>query len=197
MLIVRLIRHYYKFPVPVFVTRLIDKPWRYKFQDPNHLARWHGLQPGMRVLEIGPGNGTFTFAAAQQVGPSGEIVALDIQPEVLARLEKRIKAEDVHNVVLKQGNALELPFPDTSFEAIFLVTVIGEIPQPEQAMSEFARVLQTGGILAYSEFLPDPDYPLPRTLRRMAHQVGLEEFARHGNYFAYTLVFQKPGQIEV
>lgn len=193
LLVLRIIRHFYKFPVPVFVTRLIDKPWRYKFQNPEQLARWHGLQPGMRVLEVGPGNGTYTLAAARRVGLEGGVVALDIQPEVLARLETRLRSEGIKNVRLQEGDALKLTFPNASFDAIFMVTVIGEIPHPELAMNEFARVLRPGGTLAFSEFLPDPDYPLPRSLRRMASQVGLLEKIIYGNYFAYTILFTKSG----
>ena len=51
--IIRIIRHFYKFPIPEFLVGLIDHPLRRKFQPPYETAVRHGLEPGMLVLEVG------------------------------------------------------------------------------------------------------------------------------------------------
>jgi ubiquinone/menaquinone biosynthesis C-methylase UbiE len=82
-------------------------------------------------------------------------------------------------------------FDDESFDAAYLITVIGQIPDPDQAMREFHRVLKPGGTLAFSELLMDPDYPLARTLIRKASATGFRLRERAGSMFAYTLVSEK------
>jgi ubiquinone/menaquinone biosynthesis C-methylase UbiE len=72
-----------------------------------------------------------------------------------------------------------------------MITVIGEIPEPVRAMREIHRVLKPSGTLAFSELLMDPDYPLERTLVRQAAQAGFRLKRKVGNFFAYTLVFEK------
>jgi len=54
----------------------------------------------------------------------------------------------------------KLPFDDNSFDVVYTVTVLQELPDKNRALKEMKRVLKPGGILAVTEFLPDPDYPL-------------------------------------
>ena len=190
--IVRIIRHFYKFPIPEFMADFIDNPIRRRFQPPAETPIRHGIQPGMIVLEVGPGNGRYTVATAKYVGPAGKVVTVDIEPKMIERARRRAEAEGVANLDARVANIYDLPFEDGHFDAAYMITVIGEIPEPDRAMREFYRVLKPGGTLAFSEALPDPDYPLARTLIRWAGKAGFQLKKRIGNFFAYTLVFEKP-----
>jgi ubiquinone/menaquinone biosynthesis C-methylase UbiE len=97
----------------------------------------------------------------------------------------------VGNIEARVADVYDLPFDDESFDAIYMIAVIGEIPEPDRAMKEFYRVLSPMGTLAFSELLVDPDYPLPRTLIRMANLAGFRPREKLGNFFHYTLVFEK------
>ena len=77
------------------------------------------------------------------------------------------------------------------FDAIYMITVISEIPEPERAMQEFHRLLSPSGTLAFSELFTDPDYPLAQTLIRMASKANFRLKKKLGNFFSYTLVFEK------
>ncbi len=189
--VVRIIRQIHKFPIPEFMAPIIDNPLRRKIQPPGLLAVRHGLQPGMKVLEVGPGNGTYTFAAARQVGETGKVVAIDIEPKMVERVGARAAREGVHNVEARLANVYALPFDNSSFDAIYMVTVIGEIPEPGRAMREFHRVLSPAGTLAFSELLLDPDYPLARTTINLAQAAGFRLKRRYGLGFTYTAVFEK------
>lgn len=189
--LVRLVRHYYKFPMPEFLAGIIDNPWRRRFQPPDEMPLRHGIGPGMRVLEVGPGNGRYTLATARRVGTGGQVVAIDIEPKMVERVQARVQAEGVTNVEARLANVHDLPFDAGTFDAIYLITVMGEIPQPERAMAEFYRVLKPGGSLAFSELLMDPDYPLPGTLIRLGSAAGFQVRARLGGFFAYTLVLER------
>jgi len=94
----RIIRHFNKAPKPEFFAGLIDNPWRRTIQPPIKTAIRHGIQPGMTVLEIGPGTGTYTIAAARCVGEKGKVVAIDIEPKMVDRVRKKMEKEGVTNI---------------------------------------------------------------------------------------------------
>lgn len=190
--IVRILRKFHKFPIPAFATRLIDNAWRRKFiQKPKLIAERMDLKPGMIVLEIGPGKGSYTKAVAEKVLPNGKVYAIDIQEAVINRLQKRIESEQITNIIPKIDDAYNLSFEDESIDRIFLITCLPEIPEPVKALKDFKRVLKIGGILSLSELLLDPDYPLRKTEKRWAKEAGLEFLEGFGNFFVYQLNFIK------
>src|SRR3990170_5516470 len=189
--LVRIVRYFHKFPMPEFLANAIDNPLRRRIQPPHEMPRRHGVEPGMTVLEVGPGNGRYTVEAARAVGPAGKVIAVDIEPKMIERVSRRAHEEGVTNLEAKTASVYDLPFPDATFDAVSMIAVISEIPNPERALSEFYRVLKPTGTLAFSELITDPDYPLARTLIRRAGTARFRLRRRLGNFLAYTLVFQK------
>ena len=188
---VRIVRHFHKFPIPEFMADLIDHPLRRRFQPPYDTAVRHGLEPGMTVLEVGPGSGTYTMGAATRVGEHGRLVTVDIEPKIIERVKTRAQAKGIENIYARVADVYDLPFEDSTFDAIYMIAVIGEIPEPVRAMHEFRRVLSPTGTLAFSELLLDPDYPLAGTIARMAAAAGFRLRQKLGNFFYYTLLFEK------
>ena len=193
--IVRLIRYFYKFPMPQFLANLIDNPLRRRIQPPSEMPIRHGIMPGMTVLEVGPGNGRYTIETARRVGDAGKVVSIDIEPKMIERVRQRAQAEGITNLETQMADVYNLPFEDGIFDAIYMITVISEIPEPQRAMREFYRVLAPSGTLAFSELLTDPDYPLAHTLIRKATAANFHLKRNLGNLFAYTLVFEKQQNI--
>lgn len=189
--IIRVIRHFHKFPIPEFLADLIDHPLRRKFQPPYETAVRHGIEAGMMVLEVGPGSGTYTLGAAQRLGPQGKLVTIDIEPKMIKRVERRAQEAGVTNVEARMADVYDLPFDNETFDVVYMIAVIGEIPDPVRAMHEFYRVLMPQGRLVFSELLLDPDYPLTSTLIRLASPAGFRLRDRIGNFFYYTLIFEK------
>jgi ubiquinone/menaquinone biosynthesis C-methylase UbiE len=189
--LIRVVRHFYKFPMPQWMADIIDNPFRRKIQPPDETALRHGIQPGMRVLEVGPGNGTYTLGAARRIGPEGELVTVDIEPKMIERVEHRIAAEGVTNIDARIADVYDLPFDQESFDLIYMITVINEIPDIPKALSEFHRVLKPAGKLVFSELFMDPDYPLAGTLIRKAQAAHFRLEEQIGNFFYYTLIFEK------
>jgi ubiquinone/menaquinone biosynthesis C-methylase UbiE len=188
--LVRIVRHYYKFPIPEYMAGVIDNPLRRRMQPPDEMPLRHGIEPGMRVLEVGPGNGRYTVATARRVGEAGRVVAVDIEPKMVKRVRSRVEAEGIANVEARVADVYDLPFDNGTFDAAYMIAVIGEVPDPDRAMGEFQRVLKLGGRLAFSELLLDPDYPLASTLVRGARAAGFRLKDKIGNVFYYTLVFE-------
>lgn len=172
-------------PCPYAVAWLVNNPARHR-QVPAILDRI-GLRPGERVLELGPGPGAFTVPAAQRIGPDGRLIAVDIQPKMIAAVRKRLASAGLTNVETHVASAYDLPLPDNSVDRAFLVTVLPEIPDPHRALAELYRVLRPGGVLSLTEQFIDPDYPLARTEIRWAEAAGFRLAERYGNWWMYTL----------
>jgi len=191
MTVVRLIRHFYQFPIPSFFTPLIDNPVRRKIQSPKLIAEWMGVKEGMSILEIGPGSGTFTFTVAEQVGAEGRVHAIDIQESIVITLREKVEEMGLENVEVRQASAYELPYPDQYFDRIFMITVLGEIPDKRKALTEIKRVLNDEGLLAIGEFLPDPDFPRRKTVIGWCQESGFVLSKEYGNWLHYLLTFKK------
>lgn len=189
--IIRIVRHFYKFPMPQSFANLIDNPVRRKFQPPDATAIRHGIRPGMMVLEVGPGSGTYTLGAARCVGERGKIVTTDIEPKMIERVEQKARAEGITNIEARVADVYRLPFEDRYFDIVYMIAVIGEIPSPGKALKEFHRVLSDQGTLVFSEIFTDPDYPMASTLERLAREAGFRLQRKVGNFFYYTLIFEK------
>jgi ubiquinone/menaquinone biosynthesis C-methylase UbiE len=149
----------------------------------------------MRVLEIGPGPGHFTTLLARRVaeqGKQGSVTCVELQPEMIAMLRQRLRMEQVDNVEILQGDAQRLPLPPESFDMVFVVTVIGEVPDRSALFNECARVLKPGGTLAVTEQLCDPDFRLPKTPRKLAINAGLQDTGYVGtSWWSYTASYRK------
>ena len=152
---------------------------------PHALHRVLEVRPGERLLEIGPGIGHHALPTAERLGPDGRLDVLDVQPEMLRDLERRASARGLRTIVTTSGEAEHLPYPDATFDGAYLVTVLGEIPDPVQALRELRRVVKANGRIATGEIWLDPDYVAPARLERLADGAGLRVARRSGTWFAY------------
>ncbi len=109
------------------------------------------LRAGWRVLDVACGSGNAAIAAARF---GCDAVGIDYVPALLARGRRRVEAEglDVH---LVEGDAEEIPFPNSSFDAV--VSVFGAMfaPDHERASAELARVCRPGGRIGLATWAPD------------------------------------------
>jgi ubiquinone/menaquinone biosynthesis C-methylase UbiE len=176
-------------PCPAALSWLVHNPLRRRYMRP--VLDRVGIQPGECVLELGPGPGAFTLDAAQRAGPEGQIIAVDIQPEMITQLEKRVREANLTNVETHVASAYELPLENESIDRAFLVTVLPEVPDQNRALSELRRVLKPGGQLSITEEFIDPDYPFPAETIRRVEAAGFELEQRFGSFWVYTVNFRR------
>jgi ubiquinone/menaquinone biosynthesis C-methylase UbiE len=146
---------------------------------------------GERVLEVGPGTGYYTLGVAERLD-GGALAAFDIQQEMLDHVAREGAKRGVSNIEPTLGDARDLPYEDNSFDAAFLVTVLGEIPDQEAALRELGRVLRPGGRLVVGELFGDPHMVTLRNLRERAERVGFSFERRLGTPLAYFARFRSP-----
>lgn len=168
-------------PMPYFMRWTLLVP-----RGPHSPARVQRLlQPrgGERILEIGPGVGVHAIPIAKALQPDGILAVLDLQPEMLEELTRRASRHGLRNVQ-------HLPYADASFDAAYLVSVLGEIPDPRCALRELRRVLKSDGRLLVCEVLLDPDFISLPALRALAGEVGFVFDRRSGVRAAYSALFR-------
>jgi ubiquinone/menaquinone biosynthesis C-methylase UbiE len=146
-------------------------------------------RPGERILEVGPGTGLQSMHVAPQLGPDGRLDVVDIQPEMLDHVARRAKELDITNLTATESDARELPFGDGTFDAMYLVTALGEIPEPDRVLSEAVRVLTPHGRLVVGEFFDRHWIPFGR-LHRLADTCGLHLEVQRGSTLAYLARFR-------
>ncbi|MFC2074801.1 class I SAM-dependent methyltransferase [Bdellovibrionota bacterium] len=194
-IVLRIVRKNWHFPAPACLGRILDSNYRRKLQPPDKLIERSGIKPGMKVLEVGCGSGAFITFVARAVGNEGKVYGLDIQPKMLKQLEDKLSKpenQDIKNIEPIEASAYELPFRDNSLDLAYFVTVLQEIPDPHKALVQVNRVLKPGGILAVTEFLPDPDYPFKSTVVKQGEKAGFVLDKISGNIWNYTVRFKKP-----
>jgi ubiquinone/menaquinone biosynthesis C-methylase UbiE len=159
------------------------------------------IAAGERVLDVGCGSGAVTREIARRVGSRGLAVGLDPSPALLAVARELAHEAGVGDrVEFREGNALRLPFPDRSFDAVVCVTVLSHVPRGEAAIPELVRVLRSGGRLGVFDLDTDmttfthPD----RTLTRRIVAAASDATAVNG-WLArqLPLLFQRAGIVDV
>lgn len=178
-------------PCPSWLTPLLENPYMEWQAGSRVLLERARVERGMWVLDVGAGPGRLALPAAERVGPAGRVVALDLQPAMLRRLEQRIAERGVANLDTILAGAGEGRVPRETFDRAFLVTVLGEIRDKAAALREIHGALKPGGLLSVTEVLPDPHYQTRTAVRRMAGAAGFRHADSHGTWIAFTLNFLK------
>ena len=177
-------------PYPYSQRRLLDLPL--PFLSAANLDELLQPRPGERILELGPGTGLQSMHVAPQLGPEGRLDIVDIQQEMLDHVMGRAEKAGVTTIVPHRADARDLPFEDGTFDAVYLVTALGEMPAPDLVLGAAARVLKPGGRLVVGEFFDRHWIPFGR-LHRLADGQGLHLAERRGPSLAYLARFRPCG----
>jgi ubiquinone/menaquinone biosynthesis C-methylase UbiE len=132
---------------PWWVGYLLVTPLRRLLQDPAALLA-PLVREGMTVLEPGPGMGFFTLEAARRVGPGGRVVAVDLQPQMLAALRRRAaRAGLAERIETRQGRADALGVEDLGgkVDLVLALLVVHEVPDAGRFFAELRATLAPGG----------------------------------------------------
>lgn len=124
------------------------------------------LRPGNRVLEVGVGTGI----ALDAYPPYAHIVAIDPSADMLEQAKKRVKENGWGHIELRQGDALNLDYPDNSFDYVTSFHVLTVVPDPYKMMSEMVRVCKPGGRIAMTTHFQS-DNPLVAALNTIVNPI--------------------------
>jgi ubiquinone/menaquinone biosynthesis C-methylase UbiE len=190
-------------PCPAWLSILLENPYMNRVAGAAALIERAGVTTGMVVLDAGCGPGRLTIPLAQRVGPDGRVVALDIQPQMLARARQKAEAAGLGHIDFVEAGLGGGRLPASTFDRAFLVTVLGEIPNREAALAEIYCALKPDGILSVTEALPDPHFQTQSAVRQLANRTGFVPAMIWKNPAAYTWHLVKkeradlPGEIDL
>ena len=118
------------------------------------------LRPGLRLLDVGCGLGTISIGLAQAVAP-GEMHGLDMEASQVDMARSGAQAYGVDNATFHVGDAIDLPFEDSSFDIVSFQNVLMHIPEAQKALAEGYRVLKPGGIIGCREMIVGSSFTYP------------------------------------
>lgn len=134
---------------PWWLCFSFDNALRRIYQDPYRILGML-VRPGESALDVGPGMGYFTLPLAELVGPGGRVCALDIQPEMMDRLRRRIGRSGARNIEtrLYDGSRFGL---DCKFDFILLFWMFHEVRGKDLFLAELANVCKPGTRILLAE----------------------------------------------
>ena len=160
---------------PWWLGYLLASPIRRLVDDPSKvLAPYVG--EGMTVLEPGPGMGFFTLELARRVGPSGRVVAVDVQPRMIERLKRRATRAGLGERVdarLAAPDSLRVADLAGVVDLVLAFAVVHELPALNSFFAEVATALRPGGTLLLAEPTGHVSGPEFETELESAAQAGL------------------------
>lgn len=135
----------------------LEREGRDKEERPEVVLEAMELREGMTVAEIGTGTGYFARRIAKVVGPTGKVLAVDIQPEMLELLEKYAAEEGVRNIVPILGTETDPKLPKGGVDRILMVDVYHEFQKPEEMLAHIRESLAPGGRVILVEYRAEDD----------------------------------------
>lgn len=154
---------------------------REKRGDPQRRLQEAGLELGQDVLDFGCGIGSFTLPAAQIVGKSGTVYALDIHPLATETVERRAASEQLGNIKTILSDR-DTGLPDQSVDVVLLYDVLHSVSDQQALLRELHRVLRPPGLLSVV-----PDHMTRDQVLKTMGGEGLFDFqAQRGESLAFT-----------
>jgi SAM-dependent methyltransferase len=157
----------------------LERPERAQEERPDLVLAAMDVKPGMAVADVGAGTGYYTRRLARRVGSKGAVYAVELQPEMLALLEKQLSRHLVTNAKAVLGTPTDPRLPAASLDLAIMVDVYHEFDHPYEMLAAVVRALKPGGRVAFVEFrADDPAVPI-RPLHTMSEEQVRKEAAVH------------------
>ncbi len=120
------------------------------FNPPRSILEEAGIEPGFRVLDYGCGPGSYVTVAAELVGKTGRVYALDINPLAVRRVQSIASKRKLTNVETICSDC-RTGLPDNSVDVVLLYDTFHLLNNPNEVLEELHRVLKPEGILSFSD----------------------------------------------
>jgi len=160
-------------------------PWltresRDREEEPAKLMTALHLKPGMTVCDLDCGNGFYTLRMAKEILPGGNVLAVEIQKEMLDLLARRAEQEKITNYEPLLSTVVDPKLPDNKVDLILVVDVYHVMDHPVEMLAALRKSLAKGGRLALVEFRAEDDNVPIKPLHKMSKAQILKEIPPNG-----------------
>jgi len=162
-----------------YAAGLLD-PARDAWQKPDEVVKALGLQPGQVACDVGAGPGYFTLRLAAAVGPSGRVLAVDVEPGLLAALRQRLEQGGVRNVTPVLSLAGDPLLPAGGCDVALVVNTYHHFPDGPAYLARLAAALKPGGRIVNVDFHKRETGVGPPVAHRVAREAFLADAATAG-----------------
>ena len=168
--------------------RWLERPERILEEAPDLMVKKMNLKPDDVVADIGAGSGYFTFRI-QPLVPKGQVIAVDIQDEMLGYIDNRVKEGGFKNVKSHKGIPEDTQLPANSITVAFIVDAYHEFSHPWEMIRSIVKALKPGGRFILLEYRgEDPKVPI-KPLHKMTEKQSILEMEAAGLKHQETLEF--------
>ena len=140
------------------------------------------VKPGMLIADIGAGSGYHSALLSKMVG-TGKVFAVDVEPEMIAYLNERIKQEKLARIVPVLSTEQKVSLPDNTVDMMLLVDVYHEFSYPYEMALSMQAALKSGGKLVLVEFRSEDKSVPIKTIHKMSEAQAIKEFKAAGFTF--------------
>ena len=130
----------------------LEDPKRDTYQKPHEVIHALAIKPGEVIADIGAGSGYFTFHLARHVGDKGKVYAVDVSPDMVRHINRRIRDSKVTNVVSLLADSDDPLLPDRSVNRFFVCDVWHHIDNQTKYLSLMKKMLKPGGEIVMIDF---------------------------------------------
>lgn len=186
-------------PWPYFLAFWLENPYMKLFANPNKFIEYARPKPGTHILEVGSGAGRILLRVAKFTNFSAKLTGIELQKKMIEHCERNFKkmkmeapSDKAHlptflNERFSHETLKRNPSLRKKFDQVYLVTVLGEVPERVEFLAALRETLAPGGSIFIQEVIPDPCYVFSKKLRKYAASAGLKVISiQHGtfNYIA-------------
>ncbi len=183
---------------PAAYIASLEDPARDAYQKPDEVMKALALRPGEVVADIGSGSGYFTARFARAVGDTGRVYAVDVSPDMIRYLNRRLRDEGIRNVVPVLAEPNDPLLADASVDRFVIVDTWHHIEDRPAYLAVLKRMLKPAGQVVHIDFQkrdlpigPPLDMKISREdLIQQMEAAGFELSAEHSFLpYQYFLVF--------
>lgn len=153
----------------------LERPEREQEEEPRKLLKLLDVEAGQTVADVGAGSGYHALQLAPLVGDRGQVLAVDIQQEMLDLIDAKCRRQKIANVKTILGTETDPKLPKENCDLILLVDVYHEFSHPYEMTAAMVPALKPGGRLVLVEFKPDDPLVPIKPLHTLSERQAVKE----------------------
>jgi ubiquinone/menaquinone biosynthesis C-methylase UbiE len=158
----------------------LEDPKRDAYQKPHEVLAALNIKPGEVIADIGAGSGYFAFRLAHHVGDEGKIYAVDVNPDMIIHINRRIRDSKAHNIVSVLAPPDDPLLPEQSVNRFFICDVWHHVENQKKYLSLMKKILKPGGEIVMIDF-HEADIPIgPPRQMRIAREDLIKQMVSNG-----------------